>query len=84
MFTYISFYYFNAPTVTLMSKLFVISKSLRILPALLVPIISNLFSFLFGIFFIKTKRAYKTTFENLGPKSTNSINLSILSSIMQD
>ena len=65
-------------------KLFPISNSFKILPALEVPIIKSLFSFLFGIFLVKTKIAYNITFENLGPKSINSINLSILSKMIQD
>ena len=67
-----------------MSKLFEISNSPKILPAPDVPIIKSLLSLLFGLFFIKTSKAYKIIFENLGPKSTNSINLSILSKIIQE
>jgi hypothetical protein len=71
-------------TFTLMSKLLETSKSFILDPKLVVPIIKSLLSFLFGIFFTRTRIAYNIELENLGPISTYSISLSMLSRIIQD
>lgn len=49
-----------------------------------VPMINNFLSALGGFFLIKTKRAYKTRLENLGPICTNSKSLSTSSRTISD